>query len=60
MYGDMQNVSAQIIENMHVPLKDTAARSNGQAGWELQTMTRSMCHGSSDQFGGLKYGISQA
>jgi len=25
MYGDMQNVSAQIIENMHVPLKDAAA-----------------------------------
>jgi len=42
MYGDMQNVSAQIIDNMHVPLKDTAARSNGQAGWELQAMTRNM------------------
>jgi len=38
----MQNVSAQIIENMHVPLKDAAAQSNGQAGWELQAMTRSM------------------
>jgi len=41
MYGDMQKVSAH-IENMHVPLKDTAVRSNGQAGWELQTMTRNM------------------
>jgi len=38
----MQNVSAQIIENMHVPLKDAAARSNGQARWELQAMTRNM------------------
>jgi len=42
MYRDMQNVRAQIIENMHVPLKDAAARSNGQAGWELQAITRNM------------------
>jgi len=42
MYRDMQNVRAQIIENMHVPRKDAAARSNGQAGWELQAITRNM------------------
>jgi hypothetical protein len=42
MYGDMQNVSAQIIENMHLKVKDAAARSNGQDGWELQAMVRNM------------------
>ena len=42
MYGDMQNVSAQIIDNMYVSVKDAAARSNSQAGWELQAMTRNM------------------
>jgi len=35
MYGDMQNVSAQIIKNMHLKVKDVAASSNGQDGWEL-------------------------
>jgi len=34
--GDMANVSAQIIENMHVPVKDLARRSNGKRGWEVQ------------------------
>lgn len=42
MYGDMQNVSAQIVENMHVPLKHAAILSNGQDGWELQVMQRNM------------------
>jgi len=42
MYGDMQNVSAQIIENMHVSVKDATARRNSQAGWELHAMTRNM------------------
>jgi len=42
MYGDMQNVSAQIIENMHLKVKDAAARSNGQDGWELHAMVRNM------------------
>jgi len=41
MYGDMQNVSAQIIENMHLRV----ARSNGQDGWELQAMVRNMREG---------------
>ena len=38
MYGDMQNVSAQIIENMHLKVKD----ANGQDGWELQAMVRNV------------------
>jgi len=40
MYGDVQNVSAQIIENMHLKVKDAAARNDGQDGWELQAMVR--------------------
>jgi len=36
LYGNMANVSAQIIENMHVPVKDLARRSNGKRGWEAQ------------------------
>jgi hypothetical protein len=32
MCGDMQNVSAQIIENMHLKVKDATALSNGQDG----------------------------
>jgi len=32
MYGDMQNVSAQIIENMHLKVKDAAACSSEQDG----------------------------
>jgi len=42
LYGDMANVSAQIIENMHVPVKDLARRSNGKRGWEAQAMTKNM------------------
>ena len=38
----MANVSAQIIENMHVPVKDLARRSNGKRGWEAQAMTKNM------------------
>ena len=29
LYGDMANVSAQIIENMHVPVKDTIMGNEG-------------------------------
>ena len=36
LYGDMANVSAQIMKNMHVPFKDLARCSNGKRGWELQ------------------------
>ena len=42
MYGHMANVSAQIIENMHVPVKDLARHSNGKRGWEAQTLTKNM------------------
>ena len=42
LYGDMANVSAQIIENMHVPVKDLARRSNGKCGCEAQTMTKNI------------------
>lgn len=38
--GNMQNVSAQIIENMHLKVKDAAKRSNQKHGWELQLMVR--------------------
>jgi len=38
----MANVSAQIIENMHVPVKDLARHSNGKRGWEAQAMTKNM------------------
>jgi len=44
MYGDMQNVSAKIIENMHLKMKDAAARSNGQDMWKLQTRIRNRYH----------------
>jgi len=44
MYGDMQNVSVQIIDNMHLKVKETAARSNGQDRWELQEMVRNRYH----------------
>ena len=42
LYGDMANVSAQVIENMHVPVKDLARRSNGKRGWEAEAMTKNM------------------
>jgi len=38
MYEDMQNVSTKIIENMHLKVKDAAARSNGQDRWESRAM----------------------
>ena len=44
MYGGMQNVSAQIIDNMHLKVQDTAAHRNGQDGWELQPMIRHCIH----------------
>ena len=44
MYGDMQNVSAQITDNMHLKVKDAAARSNGQDRWELRAMIRNRYH----------------
>jgi len=42
LYGDMANVSAQIIENMHVKVKDLARRSNGKRGCEAQAMTKNL------------------
>jgi len=44
MYGDMQNVSAQITDNMHLKVKDAAARSNGQDRWKLRAMIRNRYH----------------
>jgi len=44
MYEDMQNVSAQIIDNMHIKVKDAAACSSGQERWELQAMIRNRYH----------------
>jgi len=44
MYADMQNVSAKIIENMHLKVKDAAARSNGQGRWKLRVMIRNRYH----------------
>jgi hypothetical protein len=42
LYEDMANVSAQIIENMHVPVKDLARHSNGKCGWEAQAIAKNM------------------
>ena len=42
LYGDMANVPAQIIENMHVPVKDMARRSIGKRGWEAPALTKNM------------------
>jgi len=36
----MANVSAQIIENMQVPVKNLARCSNGKCGWEAQATTK--------------------
>jgi len=42
MYGDMQNISAQIAKNMYLKVKDAADCSNGQEWWELQALVRNM------------------
>jgi len=44
MYGGMQNVSAQIIDNMHLKVKDAEACSNGQDRWELRALIRNRYH----------------
>ena len=38
--GNMQIISGQIIENLHVGVKDGARRSNGREGWDLHLMIR--------------------